>query len=55
MLYDSRLTNHIATDAIMVWKNYESAGNDSKFTDLKSVDERCLQKEKQLVKIEVFV
>jgi hypothetical protein len=38
LLYDSRLTNHIATDFIMTRKGYISAGNDSKFTDLKSVD-----------------
>lgn len=36
LLRDSRLTNHIPTDAVMVWKNFVSAGDDSKFTDLKS-------------------
>jgi len=36
LLRDSRLTYHIPTDAVMVWKNFISAGNDSKFTDLKS-------------------
>lgn len=36
LLYDSRLTNHIPTDAVMNWKKYISAGDDSKFTDLKS-------------------
>ncbi|NDB81785.1 MAG: hypothetical protein EB127_03415 [Alphaproteobacteria bacterium] len=39
LLRDSRLTNHIPTDAVMVWKNFISAGNDSKFTDLKSSTE----------------
>lgn len=38
LLYDSRLTNHITTDAIMTLKGYVSAGNDSKFTDIKSPD-----------------
>ena len=36
LLRDSRLTNHIPTDAVMVWKKFDSAGNDSKFTDIKS-------------------
>lgn len=34
LLRDSRLTNHIPTDAVMVWKNCKSAGDDSKFTDI---------------------
>jgi hypothetical protein len=38
LLYDSRLTNHIPTDAVMNWKKYVSAGDDSQFTDLKSLE-----------------
>lgn len=34
LLRDSRLTNHIPTHAVMVWKNCKSAGKDSKFTDI---------------------
>ena len=52
LLRDSRLTNHIPTDAVMVWKNYKSAGNDSKFTDLQSLitneyaEGKCIQPNK---------
>ena len=38
-LYDSRLTYHIPTLAVMKWKNYNSAGDDSKFTDLQSLED----------------
>lgn len=34
LLRDYRLTYYIPTDAVMVWKNYKSAGKDSKFTDI---------------------
>jgi hypothetical protein len=52
LLRDSRLTHHIPTDAVMVWKNYKSAGDDSKFTDLKSITEdtfaegKCINKDR---------
>jgi hypothetical protein len=38
-LYDSRLTYHIPTLAVMKWKGYVSAGDDSKFTDLRSAED----------------
>lgn len=38
-LYDSRLTYHIPTLAVMKWKKYISAGDDSRFTDLRSLDD----------------
>ena len=36
-LIDWRVQHHYPTNYVKIWKNYEKVGDDSKFTDIKSL------------------
>ena len=44
-LTDWRLQHHIATDYIKLWKNYGKVSDDSKFTDIQSINDPNLKAE----------